>query len=367
MGDGRSDADKQVWHCKHCPGHKNFAHRVTCHKCGIAKGKAFLRVASGPSKPPTTSSLAESQKRIKQLEAQLVANKEVARKELERAKKLPTKEPKEVEEVDDDEEDAGYSLDMLYEQKAMFTKQGKHGEKDLARVLVDISAKHAAQLAKKPVLTQLKQAEQKVSKARAALASLESKVEPSKEKVEAMQIAHVELLENVARAKQSLEESEAAKAEVVKNLAGSPAPPPAVDPVSAAGYVAITATLPDIFFTQASFTRDQVNGLLANLVAGHEAVAAAQRASDAAAAATRAEAEGVAKLQLEKVAAEQKALAAAAPPPSPSIVAPPPGTLNGSLVLDDELMLELQNGLSGQARKKFDLAVEDSKRRRLAS
>jgi hypothetical protein len=190
-------------------------------------------------------------------------------------------------------------------------------------------------------------------------------VEPSKEKVEAMQIAHVELLESVVRAKQSLEESEAAKAEVVKNLAGSAAPPPAAEAVSTAGYVAITAMLPDTFFAQASYTRDQVNGLLANLVAGHEAVAAAQRATDdAAAAATRAGVESAAKLQLEKVAAEQqKALASTAAP----AVAAPAGTWNGSLILDDELMQEFHSSFTDKQREKFDLLVDANKRRRLAA
>jgi hypothetical protein len=367
---------KPNWTCsgKSCKGSDgkpfvNFGHRTTCKLCSVDKSKCFSKHVTPSTRPPA-SNFAERQvgdRKASEKMAEKMAKMETELKSLKASNaklaKQKKEEPSAVEEVDDDE-DTSYTLDHLFQQRTVFKSFGKSGEEDVARLSSLIAAKQEEKLAKQPCHVQIKQAEGKVRRAKAADVSSKAKTLLLQAEWVALQEKISEHAELELQGEKELADAEAAFDLVVKSLKEIPAAPPAVEPVSTTGYVAITATLPDAFYTEAGYTREQVNGLLAGLAAGHEKIAAAQRVKDeAAAAASRAAAASAA--QLEKVADEEKALAAATPAASPAPPAPPPGTLNGALVLDDELMLEFQSGLSGAARKKFDVMVEDSKRRRL--
>jgi hypothetical protein len=367
MGDG-----KPAWLCGDCEGKdnkpfSNHGFRSSCHLCGLPKNKCILGSRKSP-KSPTTSSLTAADKRIKQLEAQVAAGKEVATKnatrhraELAAAKKADATLVEDVEDLDE-----GYSLDDLFKQKACFAASGKKGEEDVARISALIRAKQGQVLASKPASVQLRQVELRVTRAKAAAISNEEKLAAAHVALLAQQEKVAELADADLQGKKEVVEAEAARAMVVQALHEVPASPA---PASAAAYDAIHATLPDDFYMSAGFTREHAQILLAKLARGHEIIAEDQKAKDAAAAAATklSAAAASAKIAAEAADATKKEELAAATAAPVVVASPPdpPGTFNGALVLNDELMEKLREGLTATARKKLDGVLEDSKQKRL--
>ena len=254
MGDGRSDGDKSDWLCKHCTTassvpFKNYGNRVHCHKCGIAKNKAFLRVATSPQKPPTTSSVAESQKRVKQLEAQLVGEKEANKKNEARLRQRPATEA--VEMVVDEEPAKGYSMEQIKNAKAFYLGCGEAGKEDLERVEVQIAAAQEASLAKKPGSELVRYAERRVARAKKAC-------ETGKEKLAALEKSLGE------RAVEKItEDAELLEAETAYQAAAKALQPEVeAGPSTIGGLQSVCVGFSDEFYTRAGLSREQANVLL---------------------------------------------------------------------------------------------------------
>ena len=291
MGDGRSDGDKSDWLCKFCTTatsapYKTYGNKVHCHKCGIAKGKAFLRVATGPAKPPTTSSLAESQKLVKKLQAELVANKVEAR----------LRQPhKELEEQAADAEPAkGLSMEQLKSTRAMYLGFGDAGKVDVERLDAQIASLQEASLAKKPGSEHVRIAERRVARAKKAC-------ETGQEKLAALEKGLVDRASEKVLEDAELQDAEAAYQTAAKALQ----PEAETGPKTLGGMAAVCVGFSDDFFTRAKTTREQSQTFFALIAAEQKDIEKRQQEKDAAEATEKKE---LAKGQQERESALQQAL-----------------------------------------------------------
>jgi hypothetical protein len=306
MGDGKSEAAKPDWLCRFCKDgkdgkYKNFGHRTTCNVCKIDKSKSYLKAAERGTRSPTTS-LAErqaarykgaskDQQRIKKLEAQLL----VAQKQA-RPWGVPAGGGNEEEPADSSK---GPTLDQLLKVKAAWDSCGEPGKEESDKLATQIAGLKEAAMATKPGHVQIKQADRRVEKAKAACGKHTARSAELQAAMVDLQKSMAEFAAVKIREIQELMDAETAYGIAVRALNESPAPPeePMATVPTAVEFGTRCLAMSDDFFTSTGTTRAQAKVFL-DAVAAAEKVDA-QAKLDAKAAATTAAAAGEEAARLE--------------------------------------------------------------------
>jgi hypothetical protein len=177
-----------------------------------------------------------------------------------------------VEEIDDDDaEPPGLTLEQLKDAKKYWLGCGEAGKPEVARAEAQIALLQEASLAKKPGSEHVRFAERRVARAKKAC-------EAGRDKLAALQQSIIECAEEKVAEDKELEEAEAAYQSAAKALQPEVEP----GPKNLGGYQAMGACLPDEFFTQSGFTREQCTKMLTLLAEGTAAVEKQRKEADAA-------------------------------------------------------------------------------------
>jgi hypothetical protein len=285
MGDGKSEAAKPDWFCRFCKGkdgpYKNFGHRITCNLCRIDKGKSFLKAVERATRAPTTT-LAErqaadakrrektkgaskDQQRILKLEAQLAVAQKQAK---------PWGLPAESEEVPADALSKGPTLDQLLKVKAVWDGCGEAGKEESDKLATQIAGLREAALATKPGHVQIRRADQRVDKARAACSKHVAKSVGLQAAMVALQKDMAEFSELKIKEDQELLDAEAAYGSAVRALHETPEASPGESAVvlpAAVGFEAMCMAKTDDFFAKTGTSRAQAKIFIDFVVAAEKA------------------------------------------------------------------------------------------------
>ena len=271
--DGRAD-----WYCKHCPDDRNaaqqfrnFASRLQCKKCGIAKGKCFKSNVE-PKAPTTRPAKTLAVRQVAQQRQTDAESKRVASLQRENAqlqKKLAALQSSDKAAAPEEEEEAAegtkheYTLAQLREMRTSLVRYGKTSvHPDVLKLDQQISLQQEEQHAGLPSHVRVAKADKRVAAAERKVgqvvdkhAKMEQELSQLKERIEAQRVG-------IEQAQMELQEAAKSREELFKDLKAASADGPAG--AEARAPLGLSATA--LFTTLAQFTdslaETDVQGLL---------------------------------------------------------------------------------------------------------
>ena len=289
MAPSKRADDAKPWLCKTCldkdgEPFRNHDFRTSCFRCHLAKGKVCLRNVAPPQQrtSPTFSERqvagqrsAEKQEKLRAAERKRADDKiRSLQDELRKAK------AGEIQEVEDEEERDEETVENLVEQRKLLKTQGRSdSHKDVAGLTARIAERRVAKEAELPGHAQIRLAEQRVAKGKAAIKANEARGEKLAADL-ARAHAAVQLHDaGAAKALVELQEAEVARSLLFKGLQEAPketpvqVDTPAVLPLAtfAVQWQAMLAAMPsEAFGGPNAGTLDQCQAVCKQVLGYHE-------------------------------------------------------------------------------------------------